>query len=242
MIQQDFSKAIHLLMEGTTTRETAEVRRVRKAWKESNGDPHATLKAYKGADIMPREKAILQGLKRYSDNPLEALRCLNHSMRMFYVNAYQSYIWNLAASRRMKIYGNHVVEGDLYYDSERDERCDVKVVKTTEDALSVNISQIVLPLPGYKVRYPENEIGEFYASLLQHDNVRFEKIDIPEATAKGSYRKLIVHPVNLTVEMNGSDSTCKSMKLCFQLPKGCYATMLLRELMLKTADRSNDLS
>jgi tRNA pseudouridine13 synthase len=237
MLRQDFMGAIKLLMEGTRHHETDEVRRVRQAWKESNGDPSITLKAYGRADIMPREKAVLRGLNRYPDNPLEAIRFLNYNMRMFYINAYQSYIFNRVASRRVKLYGDTVVKGDLYFEKDGDHRDNIKVVEGNE-VPSIAISQVVLPLPGYNVQYPTNEIGQFYCDLLETDCVKFEKNAIPEATANGSYRKLIVHPGNLSADTGSSDSACGSMKLSFQLPKGCYATMLLRELMLTTVVRS----
>jgi tRNA pseudouridine13 synthase len=238
MLQQDFRKAIELLMQGTTNRETEEVRRVRKAWKDSNGDPSVTLKAFQGADIMPRERAVLKGLNRHPDNPLEALRSLSHNMRMFYVNAYQSYIWNLVASKRIEKYGSKVMKGDLYFENENRQRDEVKLVKSEEEALSIEIHQVVLPLPGYSVQYPENDIGKLYNDLLQQDKVTFEKTEIQEGSAKGSYRKLIARPKELRVEIDESGAQCNSMKLIFQLPKGCYATMFLRELMLTTVTRS----
>jgi tRNA pseudouridine13 synthase len=239
MLQQDFRKAIELLMQGTTNRETEEVRRVRKAWKDSNGDPSVTLKAFQGADIMPRERAVLKGLNRHLDNPLEALRSLSHNMRMFYVNAYQSYIWNLVASKRIEKYGSKVMKGDLYFENENRQRDEVKLVKSEEEALSINIHQVVLPLPGYGVQYPENDIGKLYNDLLQQDKLNFEKTEIQEGSAKGSYRKLIARPKELRVEIDeSSGAQCNSMKLIFQLPKGCYATMFLRELMLTTVTRS----
>ena len=235
MVKQDFKKAIDLLMEGTRHHETKEARCVRQAWKDSSGNAATTLKAFGKADIMPRERAILKGLNRYPDNQLEAIRFLSYNMRIFYVNAYQSYLFNKAASKRIRLHGDCVVKGDLYFDKEGDHRDSIKVVQGTESP-RIQISQVVLPLPGYNVQYPENEIGKYYQHLMTADGVKFEKNAVPEATAGGSYRKLIVHPKNLTIE--SPKSSCDNMKLSFQLPKGSYATMLLRELMLTTVVRS----
>jgi TruD family tRNA pseudouridine synthase len=237
MLQKDYSKAIHLLMEGTSIRESDDVRRIRKAWKESNGDPSATLKAFHGQDIMPREKAVLRGLNRCADNPLEALRYLTHNMRMFYVHAYQSYVWNLAASKRIRLYGNEPVVGDLYFDCSDEARDSVKVVKDNNDLQGVSIVNVVLPLPGHNVQYPENEIGQFYKEQLEQDGILFEKNAVPESTAKGSYRKVIVFPKAMSIERDSKVEDCA--KLSFELPKGCYATMLLREMMITTLSRSD---
>ncbi|KAG7350430.1 tRNA pseudouridine synthase D [Nitzschia inconspicua] len=235
MLQKDYLKAIHLLMEGTSTRESKDVQKVRQAWKDSNGDTSETLKALQGSDIMPREKAVLRGLHRFPDNPLEALRSLNHNMRLFYVNAYQSYLWNLAASKRIALHGNQVALGDLYFESANDDRSMVKVVHSTEELATVGISQVVLPLPGFNVQYPENEVGSFYKEILDRDGIKFEKNEIPESTAKGSYRHLLVFPKDMCLEeIEGQKDYAK---ISFQLPKGCYATMLLREMMLTTVTR-----
>lgn len=242
MLRQNFVEAIKLIMKGTRHHETDEVRRVRQAWKDSKGDPSITLKAFKGTDILPRERAVLRGLNRYPDNPLEALRFLNYNMRIFYINSYQSYIFNRAASERTKLHGDTVVKGDLYFDKDVDQRQNVKVVEGNE-VPPIEIAQIVLPLPGYNVQYPKNEIGKLYQDLLLADSVKFEKNNaVPEATAKGSYRKLIVYPGNLIAKTGAVEDECDSVELSFQLPKGSYATMLLRELMFTTVVRPPKLS
>lgn len=237
MLRQDYMGAIKLLMEGTRHRENDDVRRVRQAWKDSNGDPSTTIKAFGNADIMPRERAVLRGLKRYPNNPLESIRFLSHQMRMFYINAYQSYIFNQVASQRIKLYGDTVIKGDIYFDTDGDHcRDSVKIVSCNE-VPPIEITQVVLPLPGHDVQYPVNDIGQLYKDLLVRDNIKFEKNSVAESTAKGSYRKLIVHPGKLNADILSSDPAC-SMKLSFELPKGCYATMLLRELMVTTVIRS----
>lgn len=69
---------------------------------------------------MPRhltvERAILQRLKKYPDNYLQALMAIPKTLRLMYVHSYQSYLWNHAASMRVENYGiSQVVEGDLVY-------------------------------------------------------------------------------------------------------------------------------
>jgi len=238
MLRQDFVEAINLLMEGTSYNEKDEVHRVRRAWKDSNGDPTIALKAFRGGDIMPRERAVLRGLKRYPDNKLEAIRFLSYNMRMFYINAYQSYVFNRVASQRIKLYGAKVIKGDLYFDKDGNHQSNIRVVEGNE-VQTVKLSQILLPLPGYNIQYPKNEIGKFYKDILNIDGVEFKKNVPVESTANGSYRKLVLHPGHLTFETNSADLNSECLKLSFQLPKGSYATMLLRELMLTTVARVN---
>lgn len=236
MLQQDFAKAVDLMMtgrHGDDSRESDAAKRVRQTWKDTEGDPQATLKAFHGADnIMTREKIVLKGLNRFGkDKPLDAIRCLSYSVRSFWINAYQSFVWNQAASLRMRLYGMKVAEGDLYEDLNTSE---VKVVRA--DDVAIQIYQVVLPLPGHSIRYPENEVGTLYQALLAKDSVMFASSAPPESVAKGTYRRLAIKPAKLESEIIVGEEA--AARLTFQLPKGCYATMFLRELMLSTCRRT----
>lgn len=49
-----------------------------------------------------------------------ALTQIPRNLRMMYVHAYQSFIWNTVAGKRWELYGNRVVEGDLVIVGEKD--------------------------------------------------------------------------------------------------------------------------
>jgi len=244
MLNGDFDKAIDLLMTGRSTNvyspNTDEIN-ARNVWKKSR-DARATLAAFpKNRNTMVREREVLTGFLRYAD-ALEAFRCLPHNTRMFYINSYQSLIWNRVATERIKRLGPSPVVGDLYIsESTGDEEGNVQVVT---DPSQVDISQVVLPLPGYNIQYPTNEIGELYKQILKDDDIDLAtKNNIPESTAKGSYRCLIVKATNLQWEpltksegLN-DDPVITDAKLTFDLKKGCYATMMLRELLMTTMAR-----
>lgn len=38
------------------------------------------------------------------------------------------------------------------------------------------VPQVVLPLPGYNVEYPNNEIKDWYAELLEADGLSFNAL------------------------------------------------------------------
>ena len=82
-----------------------------------------------------------------------------------------------------------------------------------------------------------NEIGDLYREILENDGVELCKDNsTPEATAKGSYRKLIQQAHNLKWEIVAEtgeqkseaiyDPVVNAAKFTFELSSGTYATMM----------------
>lgn len=248
MLKQDFAKAIDLIMIGRSKQvynPSPEEVEARDVWKKTR-DARQTLSLFpKNTSTMTRERDLMKGMLRY-DDALQAIRCVHHNVRMFWIHAYQSFVWNRVASERVKRWGIVPVIGDLYQANENSgsNASDVQVVV---DPTIIDLYQIVLPLPGYNVEYPTNEIGHLYKTILAEDGITLSKDMIPEATAKGSYRKLFQRAHSLRWEsVNktecGADNISEvvsNAKFTFELESGSYATMLLRELMVTTMARDS---
>ncbi|XP_036092759.1 pseudouridylate synthase 7 homolog-like protein isoform X5 [Rousettus aegyptiacus] len=113
-----------------------------------------------------RERTLLESLHRFGvteEGCVQAWFSFPHSMRIFYVHAYSSKIWNEAVSYRLATYGPRVVEGDLVCldeDSDDEHFPNSKVHLVTEEEESANtyaIHQVVLPVLGYNIQYPKNK-------------------------------------------------------------------------------------
>ncbi|KAF5627802.1 pseudouridine synthase [Fusarium sp. NRRL 25303] len=178
--------------------------------------------------LMPRrfsaENSIFRHLNRQGAQSrrdfIGSLVHITRGLRSMYLHAYQSYIWNHAASRRWELHGENVIAGDLVIAPtesvplvsgqdqdgddiinpvEDDEDAPVRARPlTAEEVASGNytIFDIVLPTPGYDVVYPENDIGEFYKDFMGRDeNGNLDPYKMRrmrrEFSLPGRYRKIM---------------------------------------------------
>lgn len=178
----------------------------RAIWAETK-DPVAALRK------MPRqcvaENAILNALSNqpksedgdYSDNSYyNGITKIPRNLRTMYAHAYQSYIWNIIASKRIELFGLEIVPGDLILDSsaaaaapvheeaaEKDDIPDDEFAEDLRDAQFVrarpvtqeevesgkySIDDVVLPTPGFDIIYPTNEtLRQLYVSVMAKDSM-----------------------------------------------------------------------
>lgn len=240
ILQCEFSKAVDLIMRGRlVTRgddvESDDIVRFRQEWKNNSCDLDRCWKALPKGGKLLREQTVLQGLKRYGvDKPIEALRCLHRNERTMWVSSYQSYVWNIAASERLRLYGKKVVQGDLV-----DVEGHVELVNDA-NLKEFNIYHVVLPLVGTSSILPQNAVRSTFEDILKNDGISFPETAPSDALPKGGYRHLLARCENLEFEMQEKDTeqNIRVVTLSFGLTKGCYATSLLRELMVTTIDRT----
>ncbi|XP_061618064.1 pseudouridylate synthase PUS7L isoform X2 [Phyllopteryx taeniolatus] len=213
-----------------------------------------------------RERLMLRALNRYGTGPngcAKAWLSLPHGMRVFYPHAYCSRVWNEAVAHRLATLGHGVRRGDLVWMQEENESgafSQIHVVTEQEERQGVYaLTQVLLPMPGNTVKYPENAMGTWYRERLARDgldNCRFRvgglKLNLP-----GCYRPLLANLCNLsyqllTNEEGGGEATGNSgiksdghlkvaaedakresltLTLNFDLDSSCYATVCLREIM-----------
>ncbi|KAJ1932135.1 hypothetical protein EC988_009555 [Linderina pennispora] len=130
---------------------------------------------------------------------------------------------------------------------------------TAENASEYSIYDVVLPLPGAAIEYPENQVKSFYVDLMMKDELSpfaLGKHPSKEYRLAGAYRHIIIKPRDFSYEwMRYDDGDLPllltdvdkimekeepkslengqhlALKLKFDLPSSAYATMLLRELM-----------
>ena len=91
MLKEDYPTAIDLIMTGRSSQvynPSPEEIETRAVWKKTKDVRQTLAKFPKSMSTMTRERDIMKGMLRYGKS-LEAIRCVHHNMRMFWIHAYQ---------------------------------------------------------------------------------------------------------------------------------------------------------
>jgi tRNA pseudouridine13 synthase len=153
----------------------------------------------------------------YEENPNDAVGALKKlalKTRQIFVHAYQSWLWN-------EVVAQHLCKGDCL---------SVKYLHG-EFCFPEDVSQMKVPIVGFGTELRDDEIGQLYSALLENEGISahdFVIRSMPELSAEGGAREMVVEVKGLSVEKLGE----KDYKLKFFLPKGCYATMCVRRMMV----------
>lgn len=228
ILNSDWKAAGELILseQEIVTPDSVEARRI---WAETS-DPALALKS------MPRrytaETSILKALTNekkgengYSQNSYyKGIISIPRNLKLMYVHAYQSYIWNLVASKRFEMFGLEVQEGDLVIidpedkpKSEEAEDSDfeedvatnnfIRAKPLTKEDVELgkySIFDIVLPLPGFDILYPTNpQLKQVYIDSMAKDGLNPDKMGrkVRDFSLAGSYRKIMGKPKNLSYKI-----------------------------------------
>lgn len=151
------------------------------------------------------EKALLYHLTKNEGDYKGAIKRLPEGLQQLFVHAYQSWVFNRVLSKLI---------GEDWYDEEYE-----------------------IPLVGYKTELRDQKPDNMVEEVLEQEGIDQEDFrlqDFPELRSEGSYRRAFADFRNFEILDIGEDDLNMArnrMMLKFDLPKGAYATVLLREIM-----------
>jgi len=90
------------------------------------------------------ESNVIRHLGHSKNDYLGALQTIPRNLRLMYVHAYQSLVWNFAAGERWRLHGDKVVEGDLVLVHEHRDKENAEVV---EPASTVDADGEIIVVP-----------------------------------------------------------------------------------------------
>ena len=202
ILQNNYEEAVWTYIAKPYDREYKSIRKIRDELWETREVEDA---AEKFPEQYRYEKALLYHLTKNEGDYKGAIKRLPDGLQQLFIHAYQSWIYNRTLS--------HLIE-EGWYEPEYE-----------------------LPLVGYKTDLkdgkPENKMQE----ILDEEGVSQEDFrlqDFPDLRSEGSYRRAFADFRNFKVLDIADDDLNMSrnkMTLKFDLPKGAYATVFLREIM-----------
>lgn len=193
------------------------------------------------------ERTLLEHLAR-GHTPERAFRGLSRDLRMLFVHAFQALIFNrwLSARFRAGIPFDRPTEGDRIVRLARDGTirgpdsvpvAPDNLVECT-DLVARGRALVAGPLVGYETPASVGRPGELLDSILsaeQVDRRMFRAPSAPEVASRGAWRPVIVPTPPLAMDVAGT-----GVRFRFALPKGVYATVLLREFLKSGALRTTE--
>ncbi|MBU0717738.1 MAG: tRNA pseudouridine(13) synthase TruD [Planctomycetes bacterium] len=184
------------------------------------------------------ERRAVRVLARTSGNRRRAFGAIDVNTRRFYVSAYQSYLFNQVVAARLEYGLDKVWDGDLAWIHSSGAVFavdDPAVEQGRADNFEISPSG---PLYGYRMSTPLGRAGQIEADTLATEKLTTEAFRRGPLRIKGARRSLRFQPSDARVRL-GADQRGAYLELIFSLPRGCYATALLRELFVEQSDAAS---
>ena len=187
---------------------------------------HLLKKEFSKAVALIDEFKVAKYLEQKPTDYVGALKVLPIRLLRMYVNAYQSYLWNKTVATYLEKKGKLLKKisysgGELVFVSDTGKFKDLKV-----------------PLLGFgSEEVEEEEIQEIIDKIMEEESLSsadFIIKQIPELTLEGEWRNVLVEVKELNIGKKVADelnSGKKKAKVSFSLPKGSYATIVIKKIV-----------
>jgi len=221
MVRRDWKTAVDLLI-GTPEAVCDE------AWR-------AAIIAYRQCNViealklMPRhcrsERDVLQRLVNRPDSWEKAFNAIHPRLKKLYLSAYQSSIFDKVVEQRLALI-DRVLPGDLAWKHANGacflvENADVEQSRVDQFEISATG-----PMFGTKMKLPVGEVRAAEEQILAAEGITLESFDLGNGLRmEGERRPLRVPLGDPSLSLEGD---CLRLEFC--LPKGSYATSVLREI------------
>lgn len=246
LVKGEFQKAVMTYLTDVSPYEDTDTTQVRKHLFETL-DMKVAFHTF--SDHLQFEKAMVQYLYAHPSDFVGSLKSLPSNLLTMFVYAYQSYLFNLMLSMRIKrqLPLHQAVEGDVVLPVEKGEISPREIVVTSSNIERVNqqlkkgrgfVSGILV---GSDTAFARGVMGDIEQEVITSEHVDKRDFIIPELPSASSYgtRRALLSPLkNFSYSIDADDIFVNKKKVVvtFDLRKGCYATSFLRELM-----KSNDI-
>jgi tRNA pseudouridine13 synthase len=239
ILRGDWKDAVLTYVGNPSEREPERTREARE-FVDDTRDWQAALERFPGH--LGYERSMLHRLVEGDDEPSDfraALEALPTNLQQLFVHAAQSYVFNRILSARLRrgLPFHRPVEGDMVCFADTDAPGDLaipdpdrtqRVTGERLDTVSRHCDRgrafVTAPLVGTETEFADGEPGEISAAVLDSLDLSPADFALPdEFGSEGTRRAILVR--------TALDLSTDPLQLSFSLPKGSYATVLLREYL-----------
>lgn len=212
ILQQDFEKTVDLILSFTSSYDSKENTEIRQKLSDKANYQRYFDQVPVQMDI---ERIVLKEMIEHGE-PIRAIRAIPVSLRRFYIQAYQSFIFNQSLSAAF-LDGEDLFEaqtGDVCFDHN-------SIIGKYVKGMDQNLA---LPFVGYSY-YKKTRFDFQISKILQQEEISpkdFFIKEMQEASSEGGFRQAAIHC---------SDYSAHDNVVEFSLSRGSFATILLREIM-----------
>ena len=212
ILQQDFEKTVDLILSFTSTCDSKENTEIR----QKLSDKANYLQYFNQVPIqMDIERIVLKEMIEHGES-IRAIRAIPVSLRRFYIQAYQSFIFNQSLSAAF-LDGEDLFEaqtGDVCFDHHG-------IIGKYVKGMDQNLA---LPFVGYSY-YKKTRFDFQISKILQYEEISpkdFFIKEMQEASSEGGFRQAAIQCLDYSAHNDVVE---------FSLSRGSFATILLREIM-----------
>ncbi len=212
ILQQDFEKTVDLILSFTSSYDSKENTEIRQKLSDKANYQQYFDQVPVQMDI---ERIVLKEMIEHGE-PIRAIRAIPVSLRRFYIQAYQSFIFNQSLSAAF-LDGEDLFEaqtGDVCFDYN-------SIIGKYVKGMDQNLA---LPFVGYSY-YKKTRFDFQISKILQQEEISPKDFFIKkmqEASSEGGFRQAAIQC---------SDYSAHDNVVEFSLSRGSFATILLREIM-----------
>ena len=212
ILHRDFEKAVDLILSFTSIFDSKENNEIREKLSDKSNFKQYFDKIPLQMDI---ERIVLKEMIEHGE-AIRAIHTIPVSLRRFYVQAYQSFIFNESLSSAF-------LDGEDLFESQSGDVCFDKngIIGKYVKGMDQNLA---LPFVGYSY-YKKTRFDYQISKVLEQEEITpkdFFIKEMQEVSSEGGFRQAAIHCSNYSSHGNIVE---------FSLSRGSFASILLREIM-----------
>lgn len=224
MLQDDLEPALDLALGQPGKADHGKVRQARQLY--DHGHYEQAMKLWPG--MYRDERRVLKMLVRGA-NKRKAFKAIDRNTRKFYISAFQSMLFNQVVGERVQRGIDQLLEGDLAWIHANGAVFRVEDVAAEQGRCAQFEISPSGPLYGPRMTEPSGEPHAIEQRVWDSAGVPLEALTKTGIKIAGGRRAMRFKPLDAGLRL-GADQQGPYFEVFFTLPRGCYATTVLREL------------